>query len=108
MICASTVFDVYLPKVTTPIGAVVSETDLSVSLPLTYAVDNDVTETASSVTTQTIYSQTADGEAPQKQCVTEQQASDDKGRTMITPGVKVTVVTNVAGVDTELGVTGFG
>lgn len=81
--------------------------DLTAAPPTSYAVSTDITETTSSIVTATVYSQSAEGEVPQQQAVTESQGGGDLGTTNIAPGQRVSARIQVSGADTDVGASGL-
>lgn len=80
--------------------------DLRASLPSTYQLESNIpNETASTVVTTVISSQTADGEVPQQQVIIESQGGGEVGKTALPPGVQVRAVTSVAGAATNVELT---
>jgi len=82
--------------------------DVSGSLPNTYAVQDTVSETASTIVKTTLSSVSADGEVPQQQAVVESQGGDSIGTTVIKPGVQVNASVAVTGAGTNVELLGTG
>lgn len=80
--------------------------DLVADPPTSYEVSDSITETADSVVTATVFNETAEGEVPQQQCVIESRGGEDVGTTTVNPGQHVFVRVQVAGADTDVGLSG--
>jgi hypothetical protein len=94
-------------KQTLNIGADLMVTeDLVNDPPQSYDLSNSITETASSVVTTTVFSESAEGETPQQQCVLTSNGGDDTGTTKVNPGQHVFVRLQVAGANTDIGLSG--
>lgn len=80
--------------------------DLVADPPTSYAVSDDITETVDSIVTTTVFNETAEGEVPQQQCVLESNGGEEIGTTTVNPGQHVFVRVQVAGADTDVGLSG--
>ena len=104
--CATTVFDVFAAKQLFASGTgSTNESDVDAS---SYQVICDMDAASGAVATCTISSRTADGEAPQQQCVIQSSDGENAGQTAIGPTSAVQVAVSVTGADMTLGISGMG
>lgn len=80
--------------------------DLVSDPPVSYELSNNITETIDSVVRTTVFNETAEGEVPQQQCVLESNGGEDIGTTTVNPGQHVFARVQVAGADTDVGLSG--
>ena len=74
----------------------------------TYQVTDDVDAASGTKTSYVVSSRTADGEAPQRQCVIESNDGESSGQTSIGGATAVQVALNVSGADASIGISGQG
>jgi hypothetical protein len=86
-----------------------SAVNLSAVSATSYLVSDEVDAASGTIVSYTVATWTADGEAPQQQCVIGSNDGESSGQTSVnTEAIGVQINVNVTGADATLGISGIG